>query len=528
MTVALRTRLCLPALLLMLAAAGCATQRPSPEKAALDGTQLTAPEALPAGRQQLAAQMTMGAHGEAYLAWMTTRAQGEDWEFRFSRSEDGGATWSGPLWFRKPAQGMFAEGIKLAAGPTEQVYLAWRERNANKTDTRILMTRSLDGGRHWEEVPRELAAGDHLGLPHLQAGPGGALCVAWLGGDESLRVLEVAASQDSGGTFAPKPARIQPALSMSNRGITNPRLAADDKGRLYAVWEEATKRKRDAGIYLSRSEDHGRTWSEPILVSPTGEDALGLHAPRIAVSPTGEDALGSHAPRIAAASDGQVYLIWEQAERRTVNVEGRRRPEHPIDRLIYFNRSLDGGRTWLSRPVRLSQSNPTVLQRRKSLGAQIVSDGRGHVYVALIEGEGTHSRRLVVFHSADSGATWAGPTELGRTSPVKGQPVDAVLAHDGDGRLWLIWQEHAFGPRYGWFVLMNRSEDHGQQWADQAVIMGGPTAGQTTDRDLLVSVGENGLVLAAWDHGARVYQPIALNRSTDGGKSWSPSRLPLD
>jgi hypothetical protein len=59
-------------------------------------------------------------------------------------------------------------------------------------------------------------------------------------------------------------------------------------------------------------------------------------------------------------------------------------------------------------------------------------------------------------------------------------------------------------------------------------MMSGPSARQTTMRDLLVGVGENGLILTAWDHGVGVYQPIVLNRSIDGGKSWSPSRLPLD
>lgn len=512
MTVTARSRFRLPALLLMLAVtAGCAMLSSGPEVTAPTGVKLTASEESPTKFEQVALQMAMGVNGEAYLVWMTA-GEGKDWETRFSRSEDGGATWSGPLWSRKPAQGMFAEGIKLATGPTGQVYLAWRERNAGKTDTRILVTRSLDGGRHWDGAPRELATGDHLGPPYLQAGPDGALYVAWLGGDESRRVLDVATSLDSGGTFASNPARIQPALSTSDKGITNPSLAADNKGHVYAVWEEGTKGpRRQAGIYLSRSEDHGRAWSEPILVSRPGADSR-----------------GSHAPRIAVASDGQVYLIWEQAEQRIVRLQGRRRPEWFVDRMIYFSRSLDGGRTWLSQPIRLSQPSPMSLQRRKNAATQIVCDGRGHVYIAFIETEGTYTRRLVVFHSTDSGATWAAPTELGRTSRVKGRPEDAVLAHDGGGRLWLVWQEHAFGPRYGWFVLMNRSEDHGQQWANHAAIMGGSTVGQTTARDLLVGVGQDGLVLTAWDHGVRVYQPIALNRSTDSGKSWSPSRLPLD
>jgi hypothetical protein len=134
----------------------------------------------------------------------------------------------------------------------------------------------------------------------------------------------------------------------------------------------------------------------------------------------------------------------------------------------------------------------------------------------------------VVLHSADSGATWAAPVELGRTSQVKGRLRNAVLVHDDDGRLWLAWQEHAFGPKYGWFILLNRSEDYGQHWADKAVMMSGSTVGQTTDGDLSVDVGKGGLVLVAWDHGWQVNQPIATARSTDSGKSWSLSRLPLN
>ncbi|HWR20756.1 MAG TPA: sialidase family protein [Verrucomicrobiae bacterium] len=510
MTVIARSRFRLPALLLMLTVAGCAMQRPSPEEAAPDSMRLTTPETQPGQHQQIVLQMAMGAHSEAYLVWMRAGREEKDWTFLFSRSEDGGATWSGPLWSRKPEQGMFIEAIKLATGSKGQVYLAWRERNAEKTDTRVLMTRSLDGGKHWDETPRQLAAGDHLGPPYLQPGPDEVLYVAWLGGDESRRVLEVATSLDSGGTFTPTP--IQPALAESDRGINNPRLAADEKGRLYVAWEEGTKgSRRRAGIYLSRSEDQGRTWSEPILVSRLGADSR-----------------GAHVPEIAAASDGQVYLIWEQSVERTVKIEGRRRPVWPIDRLVYFNRSLDGGRTWLSEPIRLGQPNPMSLNRLRSTGTQVVADGRGHVYAAFIEAEGTELWRLVVRHSADSGATWEAPTELSRTSRVKGRPITAVLAYGGEGRLWLVWQEHAFGPRYGWFVLMNRSEDHGRKWAKQSVIIGEPTVGQTTDRDVLVGVGENSLILTAWDHGARVYQPIALNRSVDGGKSWSSSRLPLD
>lgn len=500
-------------LLFMLGVAGCAMQRPSQEGTAPGGLRLATPEAQTSPYQQFVLQMAVGAQGEAYLVWLKAGQKDGDWTFQFSRSEDGGATWSGPQWSRTPEPGMFIEGMRLITGTRGQVYLAWRERNAEKTDTRILMAGSRDGGKHWDATPRRLAAGDHLGIPVPLAGPDDTLYVAWLSGDESRRVLAIAVSHDSGTTFTPAPVQIQPVLAESNRGITNPRLAADEKGRVYVAWEEGRKgSRRRSGIYLSRSEDQGQSWSEPILVSRLGTDSR-----------------GAHAPEIAAASDGQVYLVWEQAVERTVTIEGRRRPFWPIDRLIYFNRSLDGGRTWLSEPVLLSEPDPTLPSRRSGRATQIMSDGRGHVYVVYNEDEEPNRpQRLLVSHSADSGVTWAPPAELMRTSPAKGRLEGAVLVHDGGGRLWLVWQEHALGPRYGWFILMNRSENHGRKWEKQAIVIGEPTVGQTTARTALVSVGENGLILTAWDHGARVYQPIALNRSVDGGKSWSMSRLPLE
>lgn len=77
-------------------------------------------------------------------------------------------------------------------------------------------------------------------------------------------------------------------------------------------------------LYLARSRDGGRTWSDPSVVTPdTGE-----------VHPHGEAS-----PRIVAASGNRIALVWAQ----NIKVEGRKWPASRIR----VARSLDGGTTWL-------------------------------------------------------------------------------------------------------------------------------------------------------------------------------------
>jgi hypothetical protein len=75
-----------------------------------------------------------------------------------------------------------------------------------------------------------------------------------------------------------------------------PSIAADAKGRLYAVYKTGEVRQ-PYQLYFVRSSDSGRTWSTPVaLTTPTR--ALSHDRADIGI------------PATVAANDGLVYVVW--------------------------------------------------------------------------------------------------------------------------------------------------------------------------------------------------------------------------
>jgi hypothetical protein len=277
----------------------------------------------------------------------------------------------------------------------------------------------------------------------------------------------------------------------------NHRLTSDGEGRLYVVWQEI-RDWDDKGIYLNWSVDRGQTWAaQPILVSASGESKSLAYSPQISAWP-----------------DGRVYIVWEQDEYRAGHVPGEiKKP----DRLIYINRSLDYGQTWLAQPIRLNEAGQG---RIDSLSPKLSADRRGHIYVTWIEEEGPKRGRLIVAHSADSGLTWSAPrVRLDLSSPFKGRLAHPEIRSDDFGQVWVIWQELNPGPK-GWQLLMNRSEDHGKSWRNQATALTGPAQRGEGFRSVSFLDDAHGRLYVAWDGGPENAQEISVSRSTDFGATW--------
>lgn len=157
-----------------------------------------------------------------------------------------------------------------------RLYLAWIEWQL--TQSIVLFSRSTDGGATWSEPVR---ISTRAGWPRDDNGavvgiigtvaPDGTQYVVW---NEGLNVT-LAVSRDGGRTFAPSRPIFDvgppyfggaggiPGLS---RAMGFPQIGVDPRrGTLYVTWSDF--RNGDVDVFLSRSADRGRTWSPPLRVN---------------------------------------------------------------------------------------------------------------------------------------------------------------------------------------------------------------------------------------------------------------------
>ena len=152
------------------------------------------------------------------------------------------------------------------------LYVGWTEFTLEKTT--ILFSRSIDGGKTWSP-PQEIST--HEGLPRddtgavegftAAAGTDGTLYAAWADGSS----IAMATSQDGGVTFTPSRAILDTAPSYYGveaveRANGFPQLGIDPKSnRLFLTFSDY--RNGDVDVFCSTSMDRGTAWSPATRVN---------------------------------------------------------------------------------------------------------------------------------------------------------------------------------------------------------------------------------------------------------------------
>ena len=262
--------------------------------------------------------------------------------------------------------------------------------------------------------------------------------------------------------------------------VWEPQMACDDDGRAYAV---ALSRSAagDATLLFATTTASGDAWT---VADP---------------APFGAGPRGRRRPQLALGRPGEVYCAWEDSR------------SGPVD--LFFNRSVDGGVTWLPQDVRVNTNAPGT----SHLAAPVVAcDDLGRVYAVWRDNRDGFDA-FYCNSSRDYGVTWQ-PRDVRITGIGLGRKDAPQLVCDRSGNLYLAWAELRDGSQRAFF---NTSSDGGDTWLLQDIALG--DAGGVFAID--VAALEDGTVIAAWVESGAAGHRVSVTRSTNGGRFWDPARV---
>ncbi len=302
-----------------------------------------------------------------------------DLDILYSRSTDGGITWTSALPLNTTAgSGIGTDFNAQLAYDEVGIWIAvWASEDSLDetigTDFDILFSRSINGGTDWDD-PRPLnttaysddaIANPGDGEPHLVTGSDLWIAVFVSGNDLNGTIYQdwdilYSRSMDHGETWEP-PAAIHPGVANGDDGNDwLPSIATDGRGNWVTLWgTDNSIFGPDYDILVSRSADNGVSWTEP---KPIDEDF------------TTNDG-SENAPTIITDTGGNWLAAWQ-----TVKPSGG-----PLgtDHDLLLSWSASNGSTWTA-PIPLNTNG--ALDSRADGYQGIATDFHGR-WVAIWSSE---------------------------------------------------------------------------------------------------------------------------------------------
>jgi hypothetical protein len=340
-----------------------------------------------------------------YVVWYDDRLGGND--IYFNRSLDAGDTWL-PVAVRVDTDpvGTAQSREPQIACDGERVYVVWFDDRDGSWDIRFNCSR--DAGDTWladdVRVDRDPGTTARAELPQI-ACAGDDVCVVWR--DERGGGSDVYAncSHDGGLHWLSEDTRLNADGPGGLAGA--PRIARAGP-RIYVVWED--RRFGGADIRLNASADGGDGWLAQDLRVDDGQ--------------AGE--FDSFGPDVCARDDA-VYVAWSDLRNGAADV--------------YFDRSLDGGTTWLDANARLDDDAPGV---STSVEPRLACAGDRLCAVWRDDREGRYD--VLLTWSLDDGASWARPERRLDSDPEGEAHSLSPAPCCSPGRAGVTWYDQRDGP----------------------------------------------------------------------------------
>ncbi len=260
--------------------------------------------------------LAMGPGGNLYAAW--TEYEGTLW---FSRSTDGGGSFSRPLRVAGGGGRLPARGPSLAINTAGDVYLAWTVGEDRAAD--IHFAKSVDRSQSFS-VPRIVfESGGHSDAPKIAVDGKGTVHLVHAespAGSFGQYNILYTRSFDGGNTFE-VPREISSPQTEKLGSVNFPALSLGGGDNLYVIWELFPGRgNRPRGLGFTYSNDGGRTFVSASAVPGSIDSMLvfngslqGLLMRKLAVNAAGVVAVVNSTFKVNEMS--RVWLFRGQAAR---------------------------------------------------------------------------------------------------------------------------------------------------------------------------------------------------------------------
>jgi hypothetical protein len=427
--------------------------------------------------------------------------------------------------------------VRLAAGgsPTgRNVYAVWVDKRNGADTADVWFSRSTDGGATWSApVDLTTGTGDRAVRPELAVGrtTGGqdvihvAYQVVPVSGTASTRVRQmwVRSSTNSGTSFG-TPLRLDTTAGTDNFKHAIATNATGD--RVVVAWEQLNTTTLARRVLSRASTDSGGTWAAERLVSVNVGTSPTAGEPVVAVTSAGRFVFAWREARPPTRSTFDVYATFSDdattaiptaRERRLDGDTGQTRASDELriavaaSRVyvawldvstsaggggdIVFSQSGDGGATWSAERIVDDPTMSVSDSSEPTLAVDPRTTSADDDVVMLAWRDTRDGTQIFFASSANSGSTWGTPV---RASQQAGAPVPGVcdsprIAHAGPSTVVVAYVNTVSGARPR--VRAATSIDAGANWliTDPTLDGGG---GRAVD-PAIVRVDGTGLTVAA-------------------------------
>jgi hypothetical protein len=257
----------------------------------------------------------------------------------------------------------------------------------------------------------------------------------------------------------------------------NPSIAVDGNN-LYVVWQDARNNESydDYEIYFKKSTDNGKTWSEEMRLSN------GPHY--------------SDYPKVAV-NGNNIHVIWTDDR----NLDG-------FD--IYYNRSNDGGETWLGE----ERICPATASGSPGYLDIAVNGSNVHVVYGDCSEALNSDFHIYYINSSDNGQTWSTRQRL--TSLIRNPNHPSMAVNDNN--VHIVWMDHydKNGQGTAGAIFYMNSTDGGLTWSEDFNLT--PMNLDAAYPDIVVN---GNIIHVTFSEEVSGIWETHYRRSEDGGISWS-------